>query len=234
MTRLKRTPLLFAAAPIALLAACGNAEADNEAQAADTVAATDEAQLSGSDDGNWINLSGTVVSTAPTSFVLDYGADQVTVEMDDWDFYREGAALDEGDEVIVSGRVDDDLWLNKRIEASSVYAKDLNTYFYASGTDEEEVAASTVYVTTAPSYVDSTGFVTSVEGREFTMGALTGAIRVDTTQMDENPLDDSGFQQIDVGDRVYVWGDMDLDAREKTELMARGIVSLTADGGAES
>ena len=86
-------------------------------------------------------------------------------------------------------------------------------------------------MTDAPNYIDSTGYVTAIEGREFTLGGDQGAIRVDTSQMAENPLDDDGFQQVDVGDRVYVWGDFDLSTRENSELMAKGIVSLTADAG---
>lgn len=222
-----------------LLAACGGADAGTEETvppasetAAAALAGPDAVKLAHAPDSGWINIGGEVVSTLPTSFILDYGTGTVTVEMDDWDWYREGTALAEGDDVVVTGRVDKDLFDEKKIEASSVYVKNLNTYFYASGADEENLASSTVYVTTAPAYVDSTGYVTAVEGREFTLGGPEGAIRVDTTRLPDNPLDDEGFQQIDTGDRVYVWGDFDLDARENSELMAKGIVSLTEDAKA--
>lgn len=214
-----------------LLAGCGEGrEVENidTAEAAPAIAATPTpgAKLAGATDRNWINISGEIVSTAPDSFMLDYGADNVTVEIDDWDWKREGRALAPGDDVVVTGRVDADLGQRKRIEASSVYAKNINTYFYGSGADEEDLAVSTVYAVSVPNYSDSTGFVTAVEGREFTLGANTGAVRVDTSAMADNPLDAEGTPQVKVGDRVYVWGDLDLDPVERTELKARGIVSL--------
>ena len=226
MLRNWRTTVALAA-PLALLAACGdsgngNAMASAEAATPATANAVDKVALA--DDDSWINLSGTVVSTLPSSFVLDYGPSTVTVEMDDWDFYREGRALKPGDPVVVTGRVDQDLWEKKKIEASSVYAKNLNTYFYASGADEEDLAFSTVYVTPVPAYADSTGFVTAVEGEEFSLGSANGAIRVDMSK-----LPATARPQIQVGDRVYVWGDLDIDPREKIELMAKGIVELTRD-----
>jgi uncharacterized protein YdeI (BOF family) len=227
-----------ALASVLLLAACGDTDAEEEIASMDdspaeavTAGGPDAVKLAATTDSGWINLGGEVVSTLPTSFILDYATGTVTVEMDDWDWYREGQALAEGDEVVVTGRVDNDLYDEKKIEASSVYLKNLNTYFYASGADEENLAVSTVYVTDAPNYIDSTGFVTAIEGREFTLGGDAGAIRVDTSQLAENPLDDEGFQQVDVGDRVYVWGDFDLSTRENSELMARGVVSLTGDKG---
>lgn len=189
------------------------------------------ARLAAATDRNWINLSGTIVSAGPSTFLLDYGPGTVTVEMDDWDWYQEGKALVAGDEVVVTGKIDDDLYQAQRIEASSVFAKKLNTYFYASGADEENLAESTVYVRSGPTSSDTTGYVTAVEGREFTVGSNSGAIRVDTSKMSDNPLDGEGPQQVKVGDRVYVWGDLDIEPRERVELMAKGVISLTKDSG---
>lgn len=230
MLHTRRTRFAWSLAPLALLAACGegtevqDVNAVGTANAATAPAGTTNDKVDQRTDESWINLSGTVVSKLPSSFVLDYGPDTVTVEMDDWDWYREGQALAAGDPVVVTGRVDADLWENKKIEASSVYARNLNTYFYASGADEEDLSVSTVYVAPAPAYADSTGFVTAMEGQEFSLGSSSGAIRVDTSQ-----LPAASRPQLQVGDRVYVWGDLDIDAREKAELMAKGIVELTRD-----
>lgn len=234
MSLIKHPLMLTAALSGTMLAACANADTANETTEQADTAVTAQAKLAGSPRESWLNLSGTVESAGPRSFVLDYGSGNVTVEMDDWDWYREGRAIDRGDAVVVTGKIDDGLYQDRKIEASSVYVKDLNTFFYANGADEEDVVLSRVYVTTAPSYSDSTGYVTAVEGREFTLGAVNGAIRVDTTGMTENPMDQTGFQQIEVGDRVYVWGDLDLGARESTELMAKGIVTLHEDSTASS
>lgn len=229
MVRFSSLGLALMLAPVALLTACGDndgAEAipGNGTAAVGTGGLDAEARLAAATDQSWINLSGTVVTTAPNSFVLDYGDDTVTVEMDDWDWFREGQALAPGDPVVVTGKVDDDLWQAKRIEASSVYAKNLNTYFFASGADEEDLVTSTVYVPPIVTSSDSTGYVTGVEGQEFTIGSGTAAIRVDTSSLAANKR-----PAVKIGDRVYVWGDLDLDPRERTEIMAKGIVLLAKD-----
>lgn len=220
-------------AAVALAMAGCDADAGEQADANAALApvGVEQARLATSMDGNWINLSGTVITALPASFVLDYGPDNVTVEMDDWDWYKEGRLLNPGDEVVVTGKVDQNLFLEKRIEASSVYVEDLGTYFYASGADEENLAVSSAYVTDADNYADFNGVVTAVEGREFTIGSTAGAIRIDTAQMAENPLDGEGFLKLGVGDRVYVWGDLDLGSRERPEVMAKGVVKLMADDG---
>ena len=228
MFRLSSARLSLLLAPFAL-AGCGDGAAtegatSNAGAAASMNSIDPETRLAAATDRSWINLSGTVVSTTPNSFMLDYGDGTVTVEMDDWDWYQEGRALAPGDPVVVTGRVDDDLWQAKRIEASSVYARNLNTYFFASGSDEEDLVTSTVYVPAGPTSTDSTGYVSAVEGQEFTLGSGTAAIRVDTSGLAPNKR-----PSVKVGDRVYVWGDLDLDPREQTEIMAKGLVLLAKD-----
>ena len=90
-------------------------------------------------DDSWISVTGTVADTHDESFELDYGEGLITVEFDDWDWYNENAAILDGDRVTVYGAVDDDLYETRTIEAASVYVEGLNTYYYASATDEEDV-----------------------------------------------------------------------------------------------
>ena len=101
------------------------------------LAAADAPDPEDQPDGSWISMSGTVTAPTASAFTLDYGEGMVLVEVDDWDHYGEAAGLLDGDEVTVTGRVDDDLYESTSIEASSVYVEDLNTYFYASAADEE-------------------------------------------------------------------------------------------------
>lgn len=219
--------LVLMLAAVALLPACGGdagTENKSDVAAAAGPALDAEARLAAATDRSWINLSGTVVSTTPNSFLLDYGGGTVTVEMDDWDWYREGQALAPGDPVAVTGKVDNDLWQAKRIEASSVFARNLNTYFFASGADEEDLVTSTVYVPAGPTSSDATGYVSAVEGQEFTIGSGTAAIRVDTSSLASNRK-----PAVKVGDRVYVWGNPDIDPQEQTEIMAKGVVLLAKD-----
>lgn len=218
-----------------LLAACGQdadevSFADPTAPAAyDPAPGDDAVRMDVAADEGFITLDGTVVRADPQAFVLDYGAGEVTVEMDDWDWYREGQALAVGDEVTVSGRFDEDLYEQAKVEASVVYVENLQTAYYASPADEETLGASAAMMV-HPRNVDVTGRVEAIEGRSFTLDAPTGTFRVDTSALAENPLDAEGAQRIEAGDRVYAWGDLRL-AGADSRLMAQGVVSLSADAG---
>ncbi len=184
-------------------------------------------------DGSWISISGTAVGTeAHEGFTLDYGEGTVFVEMDDWDWYDESRAILEGDKVTVYGRVDDDLYETTSIEASSVYVEDRNTYYYASAADEEGAPYVNYWVTSVPVVIGETvvrGTVTSKSGREFTIDTGLRKLTVDTIEMGYNPLDDVGYQQIDVGDYVSVTGNMDLDFWGNRELTADSVITLVED-----
>lgn len=184
-------------------------------------------------DETWISISGTAVDVQPASFTLDYGEGTVLVEMDDWDWYGDAAGILDGDKVTVYGRIDDDFYELTSIEASSVYVESLGTYFYASSDDEEGYEGYYDYwVSYTPILVGRTvvrGTVTGVTGREFTVDNGLRKMKVDTIMMSYNPMDDKGYQQIDVGDYVSVSGKMDYDFWEKRELMADTIITLWDD-----
>lgn len=175
-----------------------------------------------SQDGDWIRLDGTIVSTAPSTFVLDYGDETITVEVDDWDLAREGVSLLPGDRVSVTGRVDQDIFLGAAIEASAIYLHELDTVYYANAADEEEFGLAAVPLRAAADGVDYTGWVTGASEGGFKLGAGPTLINVDTRQL-STPLAKDG---IDVGDRVYVWGDLELPVDAEAKLMAEGLVEL--------
>ena len=223
-------PTLFLAASAAVLAAgCAEADEARGVSADDNVPAVGAAgaapsptaaALTNSSDGSLLTLGGTVVATAPDWFRLRAGGEEVTVEMDDWDWYQEGRALKVGDEVTVTGRVDKGLWEENKIEASSVFVRNLGVSFLANGVDEEERTAALVQVGTATT--SAQGFVSNVEGQEFTVGAMTGPVRVDMSQLKSKP-------KVKAGDRVYTWGSLDVDVAEGVEMMAQGVSVLSAD-----
>jgi len=189
-------------------------------------------------DDSWISFSGTVTSTEADSFMLDYGDGLITVEMDDWDMDADGYKLMEGDKVTVNGYVDDDLYDTRTIEASSVYVEDLNTYFYASATDEEDAPKpeNPSETTKTPVQVgdfEMTGTVTSIAGRDFTIDTGQNQITVDTLGLDYNPMDEEGYQQVEEGDRVRVSGTFDKTLFENLELEADQIVTLADASRAE-
>ncbi len=176
-------------------------------------------------NNSWISLSGTVRSVGPDTFVLDYGEGLVTVAMDDWDNDADAYKVVEGDNVTVTGKVDDDLFETTSIEASAVYVEGLNTYFYADAADEED----TFVTLSTPILIASTtlqGTVTDVRDEEFTLDTGLREMTVTVEEMPYDPLDDEGFQKIEPGDRVSVSGEIDNGFFEGRELVADTIVTL--------
>lgn len=185
-------------------------------------------------DNAWISISGSVESVRPGNFTLDYGDGQVIVEMDDGDRDADAYKLMEGDEVRVSGRIDDDFFETTKIEASSVFVKNVSTTFFASSVDEETsegLAASVGADYDSPAVIHGT--VTEVRDGEFVIDAgLAADLRVSVDELADNPLDEEGYQQIHTGDRVRVTGEIDSRLIEDRELVATSVVNL--DKGEES
>lgn len=187
-------------------------------------------------DGSWISISGEVKTPGLDTFVLDYGDGSIIVEMDDWDLDADASPLLEGDNVTVYGTVDQNLFTDTTIEAGSVYVESLGTYFYASAADEEDFVAVdlTPTVPIVVGVISYTGTVSSVDGRKFTINTGDLSITVDTNPMDYNPMDEIGFQKVEVGDLVTVTGMLDAEAIEQRELEATSIVILQDESRAKN
>lgn len=186
----------------------------------------------GKPDESWISLNGKVKSVSPDRFALDYGEGSIMVEMDDGDRDADAYQLLPGDKVAVTGRIDDDLFESRTIEASSVHVKNLNTTFYSSAVDEE--AAWMVYypTVTMDAAYNVVGTVSKVDedGETFVVDTGPRMLRVDVGDLGYNPLDDDGYQKVEVGDRVSVTGDIDYDLFEGRELEASSIIGLGQRG----
>jgi len=175
-------------------------------------------------DDSYISISGTVDSVSTDTFELDYGESNVTVEMDDGDRDADAYKLVEGDVVTVSGFVDDDFFEQTTIEAGSVYVEKLGTTFYASPVDEEAWSYYTVPVEITEATL--TGIVTDTSSDEFILSRGLSSITIETENMAYDPLDDQGYQKIEIGDRVRVNGRIDDDLFEGREIKADWIVTL--------
>ena len=176
-------------------------------------------------DNTWISISGTVKAVTADAFTLDYGQGMITVEMDDGDRDADAYMLLPGDEVTVTGKIDDDFYEMTTIEASSVYVEKLGTTFYASALDEEDYWVTVV----TPGVLANTlvqGTVTSVSDQEFTLNTGLRSLTVEVDEMFYNPLDDSGYQKIDIGDVVRVTGILDENLFGQREFKADAIVKL--------
>lgn len=166
-------------------------------------------------DDTWIQLSGKVTAVSADSFLLDYDDGVITVEMDDGDRDADGYKLMPGDKVSVSGTVDDEFYDTTTIEAGSVYVENIGSYFYASPRDNDSVLF-TVSVPLTVSEATIQGTVTSVDtgAEEFTLDTGASKLTVEVDEMDYNPLDEEGYQQVKVDDVVSVSGEVDNDLFE--------------------
>lgn len=177
-------------------------------------------------DGEWLSLSGTVDTVSGENFVLDYGQSNITVEMDDYDWYDENSLM-VGDEVTVTGRMDNDFFQARRIEASSVYVDSIHTRFYANAADEEDFLPAADGPIAGDTGVILTGTVQTIEDGEMVIDAALFDYRVDTDGLNYDPFDSQGWQKVEVGDRISVSGQFDdsdffdgpeIDATALTEL----------------
>lgn len=180
------------------------------------------------DNGEWLTLSGSVVSSTTDSFMLDYGGKTIKVEMDDYDWYADNPVI-KGDHVTVTGRMDADFWENRKIEASSVYVGSLNTMYFASAADEEGAVSPVLRVDplTSGESVSLTGKIAAINGDELTLDAGLLNYTVDVGSLDYDPLDNEGAQRLSVGDRISVFGRMDgADLFDNREIDARSVTEL--------
>ena len=175
-------------------------------------------------DESWISIDGSVKDVSADRFTLDYGDGLITVEMDDGDRDADGYKLVTGDKVRVLGKIDDDFLEMTTIEASSVYVENLGTYFYASARDEEDT-----FVAIDPVEVSRTvlqGMVTNVGDDEFELHTGSKQLTVRVDEMPYDPLDEKGYQKIEVGDYVSVSGELDYGLFERRELTAHTVTTL--------
>ena len=179
-------------------------------------------------DGSFISISGTAVGTTADSFTLDYGRGTIRVDIDDWAWYTETWPVLDGSRVTVYGEIDDGFFEARTIDAYSVYVEDRGTYYYRTAVAGRPLYYDT-WISATPIVAGRTvvrGTVTSTTGREFTIDDGVRRLTVDTSEMTYNPLDEFGYQQIEVGDYVSVTGDMDLDFWGNRELVAESVITL--------
>ncbi len=192
------------------------------------------------EDGTWLTMTGTVAEASANNFILDYGQDTVTVELDEWGWYTDTFTGLPGDKVTVSGRVDKDGFEARKIEAAFVYLHDQFTYHYASPQDEEDVgySAHALSLTPTDSNMSAVGYVDEIHDEEFILDTGYGEVRVDTRALPYNPLDEHGYQELEPGERVSVAGMLEPDSFdgffEKREILAYSVIELSENPSSQS
>lgn len=179
-------------------------------------------------DGDWVSLEGRVIESNADYFILRTNARDIIVEMDDYDQTSEGYNILIGDEVVVYGRLDKDFLEKAKVEADNVYVKGIDTYFFASSEDEEGGPYYSDYNEyfddlKAGTEINVVGRVTSINGKSFLLGKGDRSVKVDTTDMLYNPLDNVGFKRIRLGDKVRVSGYLDKKVFARHEVDAQSV-----------
>lgn len=199
------------------------------------IAAPAYAQLEAAEDDTPIVISGTVATVDDSQFTMNYAEGAVTVEMNDWDWFAgEEKLLNPGDQVVVTGEIDDDLFEGREIEAETIYLVSDAAYYYGDEQDLDNFyalnaiqpsagdtggTAGSMPATGGQSWVSAIGTVQKVEDNQFTIDAGRQALVVDTAQM-------TGEQQIEVGEKVYVAGMLDQGFFDNREIKANRVVTL--------
>lgn len=197
---------------------------------AETLAEKVTTPLTAMQDNAPIVLTGTVGEVRTDEFDLKYGAGEIIVELDrfGWDG-NEANYLIPGESVTVSGYIDDDLFEGREIEATNMRLNDSYVYYYT--TDAYPTyyyIYDTDYTLDDGTFVTMKGEVSKISGDEFTVSNSVSTMRVDVSDIGYDPFDDDGLQKIEAGDEVYVYGNADSNFFESKEIMADGVMELTA------
>ncbi|MCW8195840.1 NirD/YgiW/YdeI family stress tolerance protein [Proteobacteria bacterium 005FR1] len=189
-----------------------------------------QAALQGYEEGASVILSGTIESIEGEGFILDYGEDKVSVNLEDWEWADQiGQRLSEGQQVTVSGTVDKGLFERREIEADNIYVTTDFTYYYI--VDENPAYAAQQRQREAEqegTFLSTRGEVVEVSDKTITVQSDGNTIKVDTSELAYDPLDETGVQQIKKGDRIYVFGDIDDNFFENRTMSAESLITLAA------
>jgi uncharacterized protein YdeI (BOF family) len=154
-------------------------------------------------------LSGTVTGTNDEGFVLDYGSGTISVDMDAFDDHRLKADKLDGQRVTVLGEVDDDFFERTELEAMSISIDNHYTHLHATSGAHTVVHSWSVPEQISKDSIELRGTVAKVGKDSFQMKVGARMIEVDVDDLGYDPMDELGWQKIDVGDVVRVVGEMD-------------------------
>jgi len=212
--------------------------------------ASAQQKLPGYEGGESITITGDIqsINDGADEFMLSYGTNNsITVEMPGWDWGDKTQNLQTGETVSVTGEVDNGFFEDREIEADTVYVYD-RYVFYTIGMDGQQTASNnnrsnnnrTQNMNSSPmnytfseapegTWITVSGEVENVDGREFTLNTGNNKISIDTMGMNYNPLDGSGYQQIENGDQVYITGEVDNMLFDEREIAANTIIQMNDD-----
>lgn len=215
---LRRKTMLSMLATAAMVTGLMSAPANADVQA-----------LPNMQDQSHIVLTGKVGQIDGDEFELIYGNNsKITVELDRFGFTGdETKRLTPGESVTVTGYLDDDLFEGREIEAYNIRMNDSRVYYYT--TESQPVYRYTYDPYAEPeegAFVTMKGTVSDVKGDEFTVSDGNNRMKVDVSEIGYDPFDDEGFQKIENGDEVYIYGTINDSFYESREIMASGLIEM--------
>lgn len=229
-TRLKQSLLAAAGVCIAVSAGSAQAQTDNQTdkETGSPVSIAAEQNPYDMKDDSWVSIYGTVTNASDDGFDLNMGERVIRVEMDDYDDWPEARVISEGMDVAVVGRIDDDLFEQTSIEASTVYIDGLNTVFWANSADEEQLGDVAFFKLPDLSNVVLEGRIQDINVRKGTFSLATGtaSYNISVEELGYNPLDEIGYQKLSENDRVRITSQLDNDAIRTGQLEATSLISL--------
>lgn len=185
----------------------GERQDHNEGDRQDKDMSVDHHPMADYDEGASITMQGTVSDVDDGDFTLRTRHGMVEVDGDDIFDDDNAFQLANGDQVTVSGTVDDDLFESREIDARSVHVDKVDVTFT---TQNDPVDGYTQNTNRSAEHGgELSGRVLSIGDGEFSIASGGGTVTVDVDELANNPLDDEGFPILEVGDRVRVSGEMD-------------------------
>jgi hypothetical protein len=173
-----------------------------------------------------ISLSGKVAAINQDSFLLDYGAGRVRVDLEgglDW-FPAGTPGLTIGEPVTVNGMIDDNTFANREIDAKSIYRPTTQTYLYSDASNAR-FFPPTQERPADISWVNLSGTVKGVTGRDFILDTGVREFHITTDAMAQNPV---AAARLRPGSRVSVSGLVNGDdIFDRQEIDATQVVVLS-------
>jgi uncharacterized protein YdeI (BOF family) len=196
-----------------------------------TAAAQTNEPLAAYEDDAQIIVSGTVSNLSDDEFVLNVDGNAINVDFGEWDLLADPNLrnyMQNGQNVVVSGEVDKDWFSDDEIEAENIYFSQNYSYYYI---DDSQPAYNTSFsnnnnAMTDGSYVSTRGEITEISGREMTINSDGTSMKVDTAEMDYNPMAQELGMGLEVGDRVFVTGQIDDAFFDSKELSAESLIVI--------
>lgn len=187
-----------------------------------------ENALSTFEDGSNITFQGKVSDLSDDEFKLQFRDQSVNVDFAEWDWTNDinlKNHLVNGQDVYVSGTVDKNWFSDNEIEANNIYFQDNMSYYYVYDTSPAYYVSFDNSPTMRDgSYVSMRGTVQSIDGQEFTLSSQGDELDVNMSGLSYKPKGD--VLNLEKGDRVFVFGEIDTEFFNAKELLADAVVKL--------